>query len=77
MSRKRSQPVTPSKDKRTERLFVGVITAEQQRKMQKAVDRKARIESGVRQTGSGIHGGDKRTLNRRARRQGKQDVQSD
>jgi hypothetical protein len=53
-----------------------VITAEQQRKMRKAQDRKARIESGVRPTGSGVHGGGKRELNRRARRQGKQDDKS-
>jgi hypothetical protein len=76
MSTKRSQPVTPPKDKRAAQLFVGVITAEQQRKMQKAQDRKARIESGVRQTGSGVHGGGKKELSRRTRRQGKLDVKS-
>jgi len=76
MSRKRSQPVTQPKDRRAERLFVGVITAEQQRKMAKAQDRQARIEAGVRQTGSGVHGGGKREIARRERRQWKLDVKS-
>ncbi len=73
---KRSQPVTPVKDKKAERLFVGRITSEQRRQIGKSVDRKARIESGLRQTGNGAHGGDKKMLSRRDRRQGRQDVKS-
>ena len=77
MSRTRSRPVSQPKDRTADRLFVGVITAEQQRKMRKASDRQARIESGLRSTGSGVHGGGKRENNRRERRQWKKDVNSD
>ncbi len=77
MSRTRSRPVSPLKDRQADRLFVGVITAEQQRKMRKASERQERIESGLRQTGSGVHGGGKRENNRRERRQWKKDVNSD
>jgi hypothetical protein len=76
MSSKRSQPVTPSKDKRAERLLCGVITVEQQRQMQRATERQERIDSGVRQTGSGVHGGGKREIVRRERRQWKLDAKS-
>ena len=77
MSRKRSQPVVQPKSRQTDKLFVGTITAEQQRKMRKASDRQARIESGLSQTGSGVHGGGKRDLVRRERRQWKQEVKSE
>jgi hypothetical protein len=74
MSRKGSRPV--STKKQTDKMFVGTITAEQIRKMQKASERQQRIESGVRQTGSGVHGGGKREVNRRERKSWKQDVRS-
>jgi hypothetical protein len=45
--------------------------------MRKASERQARIASGVRTTGSGVHGGDKRQVNRRERQQWKQNVNSE
>ncbi|MBU6453766.1 MAG: hypothetical protein KGS72_18445 [Cyanobacteria bacterium REEB67] len=80
MSKRRSQPVKPPKDKRAASLHVGVITVEQQRKMRKARERQERIalEREIRPTGAGAHGGNsKRDINRKARRQAKLETSGD
>jgi len=81
MSSKKSKPVNPTKDKAKDKLFVGVITAEQQRKMRQARERQERVETPHLkhlQPSSAIVLGDynKKQKNRRARRQSKQEVKT-
>lgn len=56
-------------------LVVGVITAEQQRTMQRAASRQRQIDSGVKVgSGAGVHGGNKEQTRKRDRREGKAHV---
>jgi hypothetical protein len=76
MAKTKSRPVAPTKDRRAASLHVGVITVEQQRQMRKKQERDARIASGVRMTGAGVHDDDKRQSSRRERKQAKLDAKS-
>lgn len=56
---------------------VGTITQHDLLKMDRAARRQAQIDSGVGYgNGSGVHGGDKKTRNRRDRRQNKVDTRN-
>ncbi len=70
MSKKnRSHQVRPLKDGKA-KYHCGTITVEDQLKADRAARRQAQIESGTFCRG-GIHGGDRDTRNKRARRDGK------
>jgi hypothetical protein len=67
---KRGHTVRPPKDKGNGKsIHVGTITTDQLTQMRKKKEREERLASGVKQTGAGAHGGDKRTRNKRERKQ--------
>ena len=75
MSKKnRTHQVQPSRGGKG-KYHCGTITVEDQLTADRAARRQARIESGTFCRG-GIHGGDKDTRNKRARRDGKRAVKS-
>jgi len=74
MAKQKGYTVRESKAK-GRNLVVGVITASQQRTMQRAASRQKQINSGVKVgSGAGYHGGNKTQTNKRERRQGRVQV---
>ncbi len=74
MAKQKSYKVREGKAK-GHNLVVGVITAEQQRTMQRAASRQRQIDSGVKiGSGAGVHGGNKEQTRKRERREGKVSV---